>query len=83
MIPKSGNRFPPAKPCQYYMFSGNASAGKGRSDKIMLKQKAKARLALTRFSAGVERCEAGSMAHAAAAERRVGRGVELEVGYGA
>jgi hypothetical protein len=44
MIPKSGNRFPArAKPCQRLVLSVNASAGEGRSEKIMLKQQAKAK----------------------------------------
>jgi hypothetical protein len=44
MIPKSGNRFPAcAKPCQRLVLSVNASAGEGRSEKIMLNQEAKAK----------------------------------------
>jgi hypothetical protein len=40
MIPKSGNRFPAcANPCQTFVLSFDASAGEGRSEKIMLKQK--------------------------------------------
>jgi hypothetical protein len=40
MIPKSGNRFPAfAKPALGERFVKSASAGEGRSDKIMLKQK--------------------------------------------
>jgi hypothetical protein len=43
MIPKSGNRFPAcAKLRQTFVFPFDASAGEGRSDKIMLKQKARA-----------------------------------------
>jgi hypothetical protein len=39
MIPKSGNRFPAcAKPGQGFVVSFDASAGEGRSEKIMLKQ---------------------------------------------
>jgi hypothetical protein len=39
MIPKSGNRFPAcAKPSQRLLASRDASAGEGRSDKIMRKQ---------------------------------------------
>jgi hypothetical protein len=39
MIPKSGKRFPAcAKPSQLAVPSFNASAGEGRSDKIMRKQ---------------------------------------------
>jgi hypothetical protein len=44
MIPKSGYRFPAcAKPCQPLVSSFDASAGEGRSEKIMLKQQAKAK----------------------------------------
>src|SRR6266581_3724818 len=44
MIPKSGCRFPAcAKPGQLLVRSFDASAGEGRSEKIMLKQKAKAK----------------------------------------
>jgi hypothetical protein len=40
MIPKSGYRFPAcAKPCQRLVVAVDASAGEGRSEKIMLKQK--------------------------------------------
>jgi hypothetical protein len=43
MIPKSGYRFPAcAKPSQLLVRSFDASAGEGRSEKIMLKQQAKA-----------------------------------------
>jgi hypothetical protein len=43
MIPKSGNRFPAcAKPEQPFALSFDASAGEVRSEKIMLKQKARA-----------------------------------------
>jgi hypothetical protein len=43
MIPKSGYRFPAcAKPSQCPVRSFDASAGEGRSEKIMLKQQAKA-----------------------------------------
>jgi hypothetical protein len=39
MIPKSGNRFPAcAKPWHVLVVWPNASAGEGRSDKIMRKQ---------------------------------------------
>jgi hypothetical protein len=39
MIPKSGNRFPAcAKPWQPLVLSFDASAGEGRSEKIMRKQ---------------------------------------------
>jgi hypothetical protein len=39
MIPKSGNRFPAcAKPRHRFVVSFDASAGEGRSEKIMLKQ---------------------------------------------
>jgi hypothetical protein len=42
MIPKSGSRFPAcAKPRQAFVVPFDASAGEGRSDKIMLKEKAK------------------------------------------
>jgi hypothetical protein len=42
MIPKNGNRFPAcAKPSQLLVRSFDASAGEGRSEKIMRKQKAK------------------------------------------
>jgi hypothetical protein len=41
MISKSGNRFPAcAKPYQTFALLFDASAGEGRSEKIMLKQKA-------------------------------------------
>jgi cyanate lyase len=41
MIPKSGYRFSAcAKPCQRLVLSINASAGEGRSEKIMLKEQA-------------------------------------------
>jgi hypothetical protein len=41
MIPKSGYRFPAcAKPWQGWSFWLDASAGEGRSEKIMLQQKA-------------------------------------------
>jgi hypothetical protein len=44
MIPKSGYRFPAcAKPSQFRVLSFEASAGEGRSEKIMLKQQAKAK----------------------------------------
>jgi hypothetical protein len=44
MIPKSGRRFPAgAKPRQRLVFSCDASAGEARSEKIMLKQQAKAK----------------------------------------
>jgi hypothetical protein len=44
MIPKNGNRFPAcAKPSQLLVRSFDASAGEGRSGKIMRKQKAKAK----------------------------------------
>jgi hypothetical protein len=44
MIPKSGNRFPAcAKPRRQLVVSFDASAGEGRSEKIMLKQEAKAK----------------------------------------
>jgi hypothetical protein len=40
MIPKSGNRFPAcAKPRHRFIVSFDASAGEGRSEKIMPKQK--------------------------------------------
>jgi hypothetical protein len=43
MIPKSGDRFPAcAKPRHRFVVSLDASAGEGRSDKIMVKQKARA-----------------------------------------
>jgi hypothetical protein len=43
MIPKSGCRFPAwAKPVQPLALALDASAGEGRSEKIMLKQQAKA-----------------------------------------
>jgi hypothetical protein len=43
MIPKSGNRFPAcAKPWHRFVVLFDASAGEGRSEKIMLKQKARA-----------------------------------------
>jgi hypothetical protein len=39
MIPKSGNRFPAcAKPWQPFALLLDASAGEGRSEKIILKQ---------------------------------------------
>jgi hypothetical protein len=39
MIPKSGNRFPAcAKPYKWFGALSYASAGEGRSEKIMLKQ---------------------------------------------
>jgi hypothetical protein len=42
MIPKSGYRFPAcAKPRHRFIVSFDASAGEGRSEKIMLKQQAK------------------------------------------
>jgi hypothetical protein len=42
MIPKSGNRFPAcAKPLQRFALSFDASAGEGRSEKIMRKQNVK------------------------------------------
>jgi hypothetical protein len=41
MIPKSGGRFPAcAKPGHLFVVSFDASAGEGRSEKIMRKQKA-------------------------------------------
>jgi hypothetical protein len=44
MMPKSGNWFSAsAKPWQRLVLSVNASAGEGRSEKIMLKQQAKAK----------------------------------------
>jgi hypothetical protein len=44
MIPKSGYRFPAcAKRCQRLVLSVDASAGEGRSEKIMLEQQAKAK----------------------------------------
>jgi hypothetical protein len=44
MIPKSGTRFPAyAKPRQPLALSFDASAGEARSEKIMRKQKAKAK----------------------------------------
>jgi hypothetical protein len=44
MIPKSGYRFPAcAKPHLPVLVPVDASAGEGRSEKIMLKQKAKAK----------------------------------------
>jgi hypothetical protein len=40
MIPKSGHRFPAcAKPSNYSFIGLDASAGEGRSEKIMLNQK--------------------------------------------
>jgi hypothetical protein len=43
MIPKSGNRFPAcAKPWHRFVVLFDASASEGRSEKIMLKQKARA-----------------------------------------
>jgi hypothetical protein len=49
MIPKSGYRFPAcAKPEHRFVVSFDASAGEGRSEKIMLKQKA----ATSRLTAG-------------------------------
>jgi hypothetical protein len=40
MIPKSGNRFPAcAKPYKWFDPRSYATAGEGRSEKIMLKQK--------------------------------------------
>ena len=45
MIPKSGNRFSAcAKPRHRFAVSFDASAGEGRSEKIMLKQKAKSEM---------------------------------------
>jgi hypothetical protein len=42
MIPKSGNRFPAcAKPWHRLALSVGASAGEGRSEKIMLKNKSR------------------------------------------
>jgi hypothetical protein len=42
MIPKSGDRFPAcAKPRQTFVLAFDASAGEGRSEKTMLKQKAR------------------------------------------
>jgi hypothetical protein len=42
MIPKSKNRFPAcANPWHRFVVLFDASAGDGRSDKIMLKQKAR------------------------------------------
>jgi hypothetical protein len=44
MIPKSGYRFSAcAKPCLQFVPSINASADEAKSEKIMLKQKAKAK----------------------------------------
>jgi hypothetical protein len=44
MIPKSGRRFPAgAKPWLPFLVPAGASAGEGRSEKIMLKQQAKAK----------------------------------------
>jgi hypothetical protein len=43
MIPKSGHRFPAcAKPSSYSLIRLDASAGEGRSEKIMLQRRAKA-----------------------------------------
>jgi hypothetical protein len=57
MIPKSGRRFPAcAKPLSTIRRSFDASAGEDRSEKIMLKQQAKAKYRINRkslrFSAG-------------------------------
>jgi hypothetical protein len=44
MIPKSGRRFPAcAKPCEPLASSFSASAGEGRSEKIVLKRQTKAK----------------------------------------
>jgi hypothetical protein len=49
MIPKSGNRFPAcAKPCQTFVLPFDASAGEGRSEKIMLKQKGRSGMTIQR-----------------------------------
>jgi NitT/TauT family transport system substrate-binding protein len=61
MIPKSGYRFPAcAKPIQLHVRSFDASAGEGRSEKIMLKQQANAKwrfnLRPFRVSAGLLYC---------------------------
>jgi hypothetical protein len=49
MIPKSGNRFPAcAKPRQTFVLPFDASAGEGRSEKIMLKQKSWSGIAIQR-----------------------------------
>jgi len=76
MIPKSGNRFPAcAKPGQPEVSSCRASAGEARSDKIMLKQKAKAKpgfeLESFRFSVMLAHCAAECAACWTAADRRV------------
>jgi hypothetical protein len=77
MIPKSGNRFPV---CAKPMRTGRdvrliALAGEGRSRKIMLKQKAKAKsefdLESFRFSVMLAHCRAVCTAYLAAADRRV------------
>jgi hypothetical protein len=61
MIPKSGHRFPAcAKPWHRFVVLFDASAGEGRSEKIMLSQKAKAKWQLNvrsfRFGVGLTRC---------------------------
>jgi hypothetical protein len=50
MIPKSGRRFPAcAKPCRRLIVSSNASAGEAKSEKIMLKQQAKAKFRIKKI----------------------------------
>jgi hypothetical protein len=51
MIPKSGYRFPAcAKPSQRLVSSFDASAGEGRSEKVMLKQQAEAKCQINQKS---------------------------------
>jgi hypothetical protein len=61
MTPKSGPPFPAcAKPWHRFVVLFDASAGEGRSEKIMLSQKAKAKWQLNvrsfRFGVGLTRC---------------------------
>ena len=85
MIPKSENRFPAcAKPRKSRFLPFDASAGEARSDKIMFKQKAKAKSKFdfdsVRFSFMVSPCGAECAPYLAAADRRVR---QLRVGHGA
>src|ERR1700747_1477161 len=70
MIPKSGHRFPAcAKPSQSRVLSFHASAGEGRSEKIMLKQQTKAKYRINpksfRFCGGNEAAAADLVANPA------------------
>jgi len=79
MIPKTENRFPAcAKPRQSRFLPFDASAGEARSDKVMLKQKAKAKSRFDfesfRFSFMTAHCSPECAVCPAASDPRVRHG---------